>query len=267
MPAVILIVGLFWLLESPRWLIQKGKYEKARAVIKKLHSDIDQGSDFVNREFDQIRRQIDYEREVTIKSFWALFFKASSRKRLMLGILLQVFLQTTGINVVNCEGDISNLVPPFAHLLDIQMNFHLDYQTTLFKGVGVQGRNVLWLSCGYGMMGPIANVICLTYIDRVGRRLPLAWSSVGLAVNVELLTVFSKEFAVSDNNDNNNDNNVVGQGFMIAWTFTFSFIFSLGYNAIQLVYIAEIFPMALRSRITASMSVLFFLSSILRRIG
>lgn len=112
--------------------------------------------------------------------------------------------------------------------------------------MGIQGRNVLWLSCGYGMMGPIANVICLMYIDRVGRRLPLAWCSVGLVVNVTLLTIFSKEFAGSDN--------VVGQGFTIAWMFTFSFIFSLGYNAIQLVYIAEIFPMALRSRATASMS-------------
>lgn len=66
---MIIIVGLFWLPESPRWMIQKGQYEKAHAVIEKLHSDIDQGSDFVNREFDQIKRQIDYEREFTIKSF------------------------------------------------------------------------------------------------------------------------------------------------------------------------------------------------------
>ena len=56
--------------------------------------------------------------------------------------------------------------------------------------------------------------------------------------------VFSKEYA--------NSTNKVGQGFTIAWIFLFSVIFSLGYNAIQLVYIAEIFPTALRSRATAS---------------
>ncbi|KAH8693572.1 MFS transporter [Talaromyces proteolyticus] len=218
-PAVILIIGLFWLPESPRWLIQKGKYEPAKAVIEKLHSDINADANFCEREFQQIKQQVDYEREVTIKSWWSLFTKRSLLRRLLLGIGLQVFLQTTGVNVVNY------------------------YQTQLFSGVGITGRNVLWVSAGYGMMGPIANAICLTYIDKVGRKLPLAWTSVALVIDMILIMVFSKYFPGSGNK--------VGQGFTIAWIFLFSFIFSLGYNAIQLVYIAEIFPTALRSRATA----------------
>ncbi len=95
-------------------------------------------------------------------------------------------------------------------------------------------------------MGVIANAICLTYIDKVGRRLPLAWTSCALVIDMILIMVFSKEYAGSINK--------VGQGFTIDWIFIFSFIFSLGYNAIQLVYIAEIFPTALRSRATASMT-------------
>lgn len=129
LPAVILIVGLFWLPESPRWLIQHGKYDEAHQVIEKLHADIGVDANFCEREFEQIKQQIDFEREVTIKSFWYLFTKPSNRRRLILGIMLQVFLQTTGVNVVNY------------------------YQTTLFSGVGIQGRNVLWVSAGYGMMG------------------------------------------------------------------------------------------------------------------
>jgi len=126
LPAVVLIIGLFWLPESPRWLIQHGHYEQAHKVIEKLHSDIGVDADFCEREFDQIKQQIDYEREVTIKSWWTLFTKPSYRRRLILGIGLQVFLQTTGVNVVNY------------------------YQTNLFRGVGIQGRNVLWVSAGYG---------------------------------------------------------------------------------------------------------------------
>lgn len=81
-----------------------------------------------------------------------------------------------------------------------------------------------------------------------------------------LVMVFTKYYAGSTNK--------VGQGFTVLWIFIFSIIFSLGYghrleiegvilladthryNAIQLVYIAEIFPTALRSRATASKLVL-----------
>ncbi|KAL2411316.1 MFS-type transporter criB [Exophiala dermatitidis] len=218
-PAVVLIIGLFWLPESPRWLIQHGKSEEAREILGKLHADINADADFMEREFAQIKQQIEYEREVEIKTWWVLFTKPSYRYRLLLGVGLQIFLQTSGSSVINY------------------------YQTQLFKGVGITGRDVLWVSAGYGMMGVMANAVCLCYIDRVGRKLPLAWTSVALVVDMVLIMVFTKQYAESTNK--------VGQGFTIAWIFIFSIIFSLGYNAIQLVYIAEIFPTGLRSRATA----------------
>ena len=64
LPACILIVGLFWLPESPRWLIQHGKYEEAHTVIKRLHEDtvgVDNAF-FYEQEFNQIKQQIDFER-------------------------------------------------------------------------------------------------------------------------------------------------------------------------------------------------------------
>ena len=70
-------------------------------------------------------------------------------------------------------------------------------------------------------MGFIANAICLTYIDKVGRKLPLAYTSCALVIDMILLMVFAKYFS--------NSNNKVGEGFTIAWIFIFSFIFSLGW--------------------------------------
>ena len=113
------------------------------------------------------------------------------------------------------------------------------------------------------MMGVIATAICLTYIDKVGRRFPLILSASAQTVVMALLMVFFKFYAQS--------NNKVGQGFTVAWIFCMSIAFSLGfvpsytaivscpdlvdrYNALQLLYIAEIFPTALRSRGTASKS-------------
>lgn len=127
LPAIILIIGLFWLPESPRWLVQHGKYEEAHAVIRKLHEDtigID-NTEFYEKEFNQIKQQIDYEREVTIKSFWKLFTVASNRKRLLLGVLLQVFLQTTGVNVVNCAFHLSFFLSEALFLIQ---NHYLRYR-------------------------------------------------------------------------------------------------------------------------------------------
>lgn len=117
-PAIVLIVGLFWLPESPRWLVQNGKYDEARAVLRRLHADDRKArvsnetpatdtdkenglENFADREFVQIKQQVDFERENEVKSFWILFTKPSYLRRLLLGVGLQVFLQTSGVNVIN----------------------------------------------------------------------------------------------------------------------------------------------------------------------
>ncbi|KAI1613513.1 MFS transporter [Exophiala viscosa] len=218
--AAVLILGLFWLPESPRWLIQKARYEDAHIVLQKLHSD-EAEPDFYKREFDQIKQQINYEREVTIKSWWALFTKPSYRHRLLLGIGVQVLVQATGANALNY------------------------YQTILFESVGIEGHAVLWVSVGYGMMGVIANTACLMYIDKVGRRVALILSASAQAVVMTLIMVFFKYFA------NGTSKNKVGQGFAIAWIYCLSISFSLGYTTLQILYMTEIFPTALRARGTA----------------
>lgn len=100
-PAIVLIIGLYWLPESPRWLLQNGREAEAHAIVKQLHRDESGDSTFADREFNQMKQQIEYEREVTLRSWTQLFTQPSIRRRLILGILLQVFLQTTGVNGIS----------------------------------------------------------------------------------------------------------------------------------------------------------------------
>jgi hypothetical protein len=70
------------------------------------------------------------------------------------------------------------------------------------------------------MMGVIAGSICMTYIDRIGRRVPLLISSGAQTVIMALIMIFFKYYAGGTNK--------VGQGFIIAWIFLMSISFSLG---------------------------------------
>ncbi len=190
MPAIIVIIGTFWLPFSPRWLLEKERDDEAYKVLKRLHGNIGHDESFFRAEFEQMRDQIRYENSVTVKSFKLLFTKPSYRKRLMLAILVQVFTQLSGINVINY------------------------YQTDLYKGLGITGHNVTLLASIYGMCGPLANVICLYFVDSWGRKITLWITGIIMTIDIALVMAMTAAFQKSDNE--------VGKGFGIAFIFCFT---------------------------------------------
>ncbi|KAG8931644.1 hypothetical protein FRC03_000561 [Tulasnella sp. 419] len=61
-PAGLLFLGAFFLPYSPRWLITKGRYDEALAVVRKLHGN-DANEEWIQSEFQQMKEQILYEQE------------------------------------------------------------------------------------------------------------------------------------------------------------------------------------------------------------
>lgn len=204
--------------------MQKGRFDKAYKVVKRLHGGYADDPEFYRREFDSMKEQIEYENN-TVKPTWAeIITKASYRKRFIFGILIQSFVQLSGINAINY------------------------YQTTMYKGLGITGRTVLFVSCSYGCMGPLANLICIFFVDKSGRKKPLGYLSLALGVVMVVFTALTAEY-------NMGRLSTAGAGFAIDCIFASSFIFSLGYNTIQFVFQSEIFPLHLRARSVAVASV------------
>ena len=97
-PPLILSVGVWFLAESPRWLVEHERYEEAQGVLAIMHGD-GNNQEFLDLEFREIRDTIVAEKAVAVKSWSAILTKPSWRKRLFLGMGIQAFGQLSGINV------------------------------------------------------------------------------------------------------------------------------------------------------------------------
>lgn len=96
-PSALLLVGLIWLPESPRYLVEKDRDEEGVKILRKLHYN-GSNDDWIQTEYNEIRATISAEKAITAPG-WAVMFKVPQwRKRLLLGTLIQVFTQLTGIS-------------------------------------------------------------------------------------------------------------------------------------------------------------------------
>jgi MFS family permease len=96
----IILCGIYWMPESPRYLLAKGHKQKAWKIVHRLHSSPhDPEDEFARREFYQMRQQI--EHDITLStSYLDLFIKPSLRKRTLITIFLEFCLMSSGILVV-----------------------------------------------------------------------------------------------------------------------------------------------------------------------
>lgn len=140
-PAFVAVCGTWFLPESPRHLAERGKESQAYAVLGRLHSD----PVAVDAEYRRIQETLSAERRSSF-SWSDMFQRRPLRKRLLLACGIQLFTQTSGINVINYYG------PRIYSLL----------------GFGTS-RSLLIIGI-YGALAQVYNTICIAVVDRVGRR-------------------------------------------------------------------------------------------------
>ncbi|KAF2607694.1 sugar transporter ERD6-like 6 isoform X2 [Brassica napus] len=170
LPCIVLIPGLFFIPESPRWLAKMGMtddFETSLQVLRGFETDI-------TVEVNEIKRSVGTS---TKRSSTVRFVDLKRRRYyfpLMVGIGLLVLQQLGGINGV------------------------LFYSSTIFESAGVTSSNAA--TFGVGAIQVVATAISTWLVDKAGRRLLLTISSVGMTISLVIVAAafYLKEFVSHD---------------------------------------------------------------------
>ncbi|CAF2114587.1 unnamed protein product [Brassica oleracea] len=212
LPCTLLIPGLFFIPESPRWLAKMGltdDFETSLQVLRGFDTDI-------TIEVNEIKRSVASSGKRS-----AIRFVDLKRRRyyfpLMVGIGLLVLQQLGGINGV------------------------LFYSSTIFASAGVSSSNVA--TFGVGAVQVVATAVATWLVDKSGRRLLLMISSIGMTISLVIVAVafYLKEFVSPDSNMYNilSMVSVVGVVAMVIAC-------SLGMGPIPWLIMSEILPVNIK---------------------
>ncbi len=148
-PALIFLVGVIWLPESPRWLLKDGQAEKANAVLHQIGS-----ASFVETTTIAINKSL----KGAPKQSYKAVFEKSVRPAVILGITLAVFQQLCGINVV------------------------FNYTSTIFESVGANLDRQLFETVAIGIVNLVFTILAMWLVDKLGRRPLMLIGSLSLSV-------------------------------------------------------------------------------------
>jgi MFS family permease len=145
--STVLLVALYFIPESPRFLLLKGKSEEAWEIVSKLHSDpADENQAYVKEEFFQMRTQLEFDR--TLDSSWMhLLKKPSYRKRALMACFVTFLSQSTAVLVAAAYVSV-HLGDNFAKVVRNDAN-KVSKGPSLYASLGFDVKQSLILQCGW----------------------------------------------------------------------------------------------------------------------
>jgi len=203
-PSISLVAGMWMLPDSPRWLISRSKIAQATLALRRLRTESD-----ISPEIADIQQSMGKQSGTWMQEL----VRPSIKMPLIVGTVLAVFQQTTGINTV------------------------MYYSPTIFKFAGIIGVGPAILA-GAGLAAVMwcFHVLAIFLLDRVGRR-PLLL--IGIAGQVFGLAVLGAAFKIEQLASFKSDVAIAGLVIYVA-------SFAVGLGPIFWLLISEIFPLRVR---------------------
>jgi SP family xylose:H+ symportor-like MFS transporter len=198
-PAAIFGVLLFFVPETPRHLALVGQEQKALHILGKING---------SKKAKEILAEIKESAHETVEKVLAYGWKV-----LVIGILLSVFQQAVGINVV------------------------LYYAPTIFKGLGFGNDAAMYQTVIMGFINIIFTLVAIFTVDKFGRKPLLIIGSVGMAIGMFAIGLLAYL-------------QIIGVSTLI-FIVIYSASFMMSWGPICWVLISEIFPNTIRGKAIA----------------
>ncbi|KAJ5675231.1 sugar porter (SP) family MFS transporter [Penicillium maclennaniae] len=217
-PALVLLAGIPFLPASPRWLLEKNRPDEARVILERLyrtkHSD---SMARLNSHFDQMLNQLQLDRAIrSERSHLEIFRTSSNRRRALVGAIVMFGNQLTGVYVNSSYGV-------------------LIYNSLGFSGSWPLILAAIWVSCSIP-----GNIWAALTVDRYGRVRLMLIGLVGTACTLLCECTLQALYLNSDNSS--------GKKAAVFFVFLSIFFWSFFIDAVQYVYLSEIFPTRIRSQ-------------------
>ncbi len=203
-PAVIQVIALFMIPETPSWCVEQGYFERAKLSFQRLRRDVLWKKNLKISERREKGRQ------------WGFFFSPRVFYVIVLGVVLSILQQVTGINAV------------------------VYYTPKIFLTAGISSNEAAFMATmGIGGINVIATLISVWLLDRAGRRRLLLIGTVGMGCSLILVTAAFLFQAV------------LVEKLVVLGLMAYVAFFALSFGPVTWVVISEIFPLKVRSQAIA----------------
>ncbi|KPA35667.1 mfs sugar transporter [Fusarium langsethiae] len=220
-PPMIQLCFVFFVPESPRWLVARDRSQEALEILVKFHAE-GKESDFVKAEMAQIQSTLRIEMQNTKRSWLDLGATAGMRRRLLTTCMLGLFTQWSGSTLISYYlGDLLQIIGK---------------DSSYFK----QTINVS-LACWSLVCSFTASML----VRRFKRRHMYLACTISLLICFSSYTVSMERTITAKQNGGSNDAAGTASIFLL---FAYSPCYCLALNTVTYTYLVEIWPYAERSR-------------------
>lgn len=208
-PGGIFLIGCFFIPESPRWLFLKNRVSDAHAVLYQIY-----GKKFHPKEIESELGSI--KNILTHNKHQGVFRELFSKKGLpclLLGVMLFLFQQSSGINAV------------------------IYFAPAIFQSMQLGDRQVILLATvGIGLINTLSTFLSFPLVERVGRRTLLMLGFAGATIFLICIAIFAQ---------------LQGPIFQLCAAisiFLYISSFAIGIGPVPFILISEVFPLKIRGQ-------------------